>query len=103
MTNRELEFHEDHNISRTKFAKLVGVAPVAVKGYFENTLTIRENREEWLRVDIGVQIIEDYKMQFPVGKEVTKYMVGWETLTDVIKRYDDYFLKLFKEILKAEL
>lgn len=89
-------FYEEHNLTRAKFAELIGVGQTVLRYREEGHRGYNEND---IRVDIGVQIVEDYKMWWPsCNYEATESF--WRNET---KAYDKYFKRIFDRLIKIEL
>lgn len=64
------EFYEFHGINRRHFAKMVGVAYATLMRYESGE---RVSNETKLRIEIGVQIMEDCALRYhPSGERVMK-------------------------------
>lgn len=90
------EFYKDHKISMNRFTKLIGVTPESVTKYANGSL---DDRETKLKIEIAIQVIEDFGMVFP--SEFLKE----DSYQEIRERehYDEYFKRIYNRILVAEL
>lgn len=102
--NNLKEFYEEHNLSEWYFAKLIGVRVKQIHDYFNGSLTLRKDREAWLRIDIAIQFIEDYYMCFP-NRRASQYPhpISINQVNEIVTSYEFYFHGIFDRQLMIEL
>lgn len=87
-------FYDEHNLTRGRFAKLIGVSDRILKFREEGHRGYDEND---IRIELGVQIVEHYKMWWPPVKCASKFWMN------EVRSYDRYFKRIFDRLIKIEL
>lgn len=91
------EFYEFHRLNDCHLAQLAGVSRNTIKKYWDKTL---EEGERKLRVEIAIQIIEDYKLIWP---PMTTVETCWVHSTGEYEMVDSFFKRAFDRIAAIEL
>jgi DNA-binding XRE family transcriptional regulator len=87
------EFYEFHNLNDCHLAQLTGVARQTIESYWKNGCSKKEPK---LKLEIAIQIIEDYKLIWPART----------TCVDIVGDYDmldRFFKRAFDRLVAIEL